>query len=122
MAIIIQIRRGTAAQWAAANPILADGEVGLEKDTLKEKIGDGVTEWNSLTYRTLGATFPIITISGRPWELRKTVNLNDPAKAATLEANDIIVGSPAAGEFMMLRYNGGDNTDFDNNYTIISGI
>lgn len=122
MAVIIQIRRGTAAQWTDANPTLADGEIGLEKDTGKEKIGDGVTAWNSLGYRTLGATFPVITISGRPWELRKTVNLADPAKSSILEVNDILVGSPASGQFRMLRYDGGDNTDFDNNYTIISGI
>lgn len=46
----IQLRRGTAAQWAAANPVLADGEVGLEKDTTEIKYGDGITPWNSLPY------------------------------------------------------------------------
>ena len=46
----IQIRRGTAAQWISANPILASGEPGLETDTHKGKIGDGVTHWNSLGY------------------------------------------------------------------------
>lgn len=50
MADIIQIRRGTAASWTATNPILADGEMGLEKDTKKIKFGDGITAWNSLTY------------------------------------------------------------------------
>jgi len=56
MAAIIQARRGTAAQWIAANPILADGEFGHEKDTLKLKIGDGVTAWNSLDYLAMVAT------------------------------------------------------------------
>jgi hypothetical protein len=50
-----QFRRGTAAQWTAANPILASGEFGFETDTLKAKLGDGVTAWTSLTY-ALGAT------------------------------------------------------------------
>jgi hypothetical protein len=49
MAIKIQLRRGTAAEWTAANPVLADGEPGLETDTGIMKIGNGVTAWNSLT-------------------------------------------------------------------------
>jgi len=50
MAVQIQLRRGTAAQWTSANPTLASGEVGYETDTNKEKIGDGTTAWNSLAY------------------------------------------------------------------------
>lgn len=41
-------RRGTAAEWAAANPILASGEIGFETDTKLMKMGDGVTAWNDL--------------------------------------------------------------------------
>lgn len=48
--ITIKLRRGTATQWATTNPILAEGEVGLETNTRKFKVGDGVTAWNSLTY------------------------------------------------------------------------
>ena len=43
-------RRDTAANWTAANPTLASGEVALETDTRKFKIGDGSTAWNSLNY------------------------------------------------------------------------
>lgn len=46
----IQMRRGTAAEWTAANPVLAAGEPGFEKDTNKLKIGDGVTTWSLLPY------------------------------------------------------------------------
>ena len=46
----LQLRRGTDAQWVAANPILAAGELGVETDTRKVKIGDGTTAWNSLDY------------------------------------------------------------------------
>lgn len=46
----MQMRRGTAAAWTAANPILAAGEWGLETDTKKLKMGDGSTAWSSLTY------------------------------------------------------------------------
>lgn len=46
----ILIRRDTAANWTTANPILADGEQGYEKDTGKMKIGDGVKTWSQLAY------------------------------------------------------------------------
>jgi hypothetical protein len=47
---IIQIRRGNAATWTSLNPTLSAGEMGLESDTRKVKIGDGSTAWNSLSY------------------------------------------------------------------------
>lgn len=47
---VVQFRRGTAAQGAAANPVLNLGELAYETDTAKFKIGDGVTAWNSLPY------------------------------------------------------------------------
>lgn len=45
----IQFRRGTAAQWAAANPVLAPGEPGFESDTGKQKIGTGAA-WSATPY------------------------------------------------------------------------
>jgi hypothetical protein len=47
---VIQIRRGTAAAWAAKNPTLAIGEPALETDTGKQKMGDGTTPWATLPY------------------------------------------------------------------------
>jgi hypothetical protein len=46
----IQIRRDTAVNWTAANPVLALAEPGLEIDTNLIKYGNGVTAWNSLPY------------------------------------------------------------------------
>ena len=46
----LQLRRGTEAQWDAANPTLAAGEIGIETDTNTFKFGDGSTAWNSLSY------------------------------------------------------------------------
>lgn len=46
------LRRGTTSAWEAANPILAYGEPGYEKDTGKLKIGDGIHAWNELPYLT----------------------------------------------------------------------
>lgn len=50
MASIIQIRRDTAANWTATNPTLAQGEIGIETDTLKAKVGTGATAWTGLSY------------------------------------------------------------------------
>jgi hypothetical protein len=47
---LIQIRRGNAAAWTAANPTLAQGEMAIEIDTFKIKVGNGSTAWTSLGY------------------------------------------------------------------------
>jgi hypothetical protein len=46
----IKLRRDTAANWTAENPILAAGEPGLETDTGKVKYGDGVSRWNAIEH------------------------------------------------------------------------
>jgi 3D (Asp-Asp-Asp) domain-containing protein len=52
----LQNRRDIASAWTSANPTLAAGEMGLETDTSRFKLGDGVTAWNSLAYAyTAGA-------------------------------------------------------------------
>jgi len=51
----IKLRRDTAANWTQENPVLAEGEPGLETDTGKIKYGNGTTPWNSLDYSGAGA-------------------------------------------------------------------
>ena len=46
----LQLRRGTAADWTSVNPVLAAGEMGVETDTRKVKVGDGATSWSGLDY------------------------------------------------------------------------
>jgi len=46
----ILLRRDTAANWQSANPVLGQGELGVETDTGKAKLGDGSTAWNDLAY------------------------------------------------------------------------
>lgn len=60
MAVQIQVRRDTAANWTSANPTLAIGEIGYETDTGKLKIGTGATAWNSLAYYALLNAFVTI--------------------------------------------------------------
>ena len=46
----IQLRNGTAAEWTAKDPTLLKGEMGIETDTHKIKVGDGSTQWSKLAY------------------------------------------------------------------------
>ena len=46
----MQVKRDTASDWTAANPVLSDGEIGYEWDTRKLKFGDGTTPWIALPY------------------------------------------------------------------------
>ena len=49
----IQLKHGLAASWTKSNPVLLAGEMGIETDTLKMKVGDGASNWSALGY--LGA-------------------------------------------------------------------
>jgi hypothetical protein len=46
----IKLRRGSRDQWTASNPILADGEMGVELDTGLLKVGNGFQHWDHLPY------------------------------------------------------------------------
>lgn len=73
MAVQIQFRRDTAANWASANPVLAAGEMGVETDTRKYKLGDGATAWSSLAYSVFDGFTP-----GRRYVFDDTVTDADP--------------------------------------------
>lgn len=71
MAQQIQLRRGIAADWTSANPTLAAGELGIETDTNKFKIGTGSATWTALSYAAVGtvnsvdsSTADIFSVSG----------------------------------------------------------
>lgn len=46
----LQLRHDTAANWIARNPTLLAGEIGIETDTNRMKIGNGTLNWASLPY------------------------------------------------------------------------
>lgn len=52
--VTLIMRNDTAANWASKNPTLAAGELGIETDTRKFKVGDGATAYNSLKYASGG--------------------------------------------------------------------
>ena len=65
MSATIQLRRDTAANWTAVNPVLHPGELGLESDTSKLKVGDGTTAWTSLAYFAGGGGGAVSSVFGR---------------------------------------------------------
>ena len=52
MAVNIQLRRGTSEEWTSANPILMEGEVGVDTTNDNFRIGDGATNWDDLPVAT----------------------------------------------------------------------
>ena len=78
MATRMQQRRGTAAQWTAANPTLAAGEIGFETDTNKFKIGNGSSNWAALQYFANTAGLEALLNDGAPAALN---TLNEIAAA-----------------------------------------
>ena len=84
MATRMQQRRGTAAQWTSANPILAAGEIGFETDTGKFKMGNGSSAWSALSYFADSSDFDTTAIES-------TID----SKVATA-VNNLVAGAPAA--------------------------
>lgn len=74
----LRFRRGTAASWTAANPILSLAEPAWESDTFRGKVGDGVTNYNTLPY-VLGNTATATSY---------TVNVRDFGAVGDGVAND----------------------------------
>ena len=58
----VQLKRGSAAGWTSKNPTLLRGEIGLEMDTKKFKVGDGTTAWDGLDYWADVADPNLVTI------------------------------------------------------------
>jgi len=89
MAIRIQLRRDTAANWISSNPTLRAGEMGIETDTLKFKIGNGSSTWTAIT------AYANITASGLSSSLGSYILQSaqgTPTGPAELDSNgDLII-------------------------------
>jgi len=89
MAIRIQLRRDTAANWTSTNPVLRAGEFGIETDTLKFKIGNGSSTWTQIT------NYANVTSSGLTTSLNDYIleaDLGNPSGPAKLNSSgDLLV-------------------------------
>lgn len=82
MAIRIQLRRDTAANWATANPVLLAGEMGIETDTLKIKIGNG-NNWNSISQYANTVPSDLVNTLG---DYVLVADMGQPSGVATLDS------------------------------------
>lgn len=102
MSVTIQVRRDTAANWASVNPVLAQGEIGLETDTAKAKVGDGATAWASLGYWEPGGTYPLTTLGdllyeGASGSARLPGNATATREFLTQQGTGAVSAAPAWG-------------------------
>ncbi len=108
---VIQLRRATAAYWTTSNPVLRRGEPGFEIDTLKLKIGNGSTAWNSLAYLT-------------PDDLVTETELNDALAGFTTVPSGVIsqyVGATAPTGYLFCRGQQLDRTAYPTLFNALGG-
>lgn len=114
MADIIQVRRDLAANWTSANPTLAQGELGLETDTLKIKYGDGSTAWNSLGYFVAAADGKVKIDSGATPDYLGAANSDGVLRTdATLDYTD-------GGNFITLSLDSTLKSNYDAAFSHVS--
>lgn len=101
MSVQIQLRRGTAAQWTAANTLLAEGEIGIETDTGKIKVGDGSTAWTSLAYFTgsgavsaVTGTAPVASSGGATPAISLSANYGDTLNPYASKTANFVLAAP----------------------------
>ncbi len=87
MTYTIRLRRSLAADWTAANPVLGEGEAGVESDTRYFKFGTGTLAWNELPY-AIG-----------PGDLMPdAVGLPDGKMLAIVDDEWVVVDAPSSGD------------------------
>jgi hypothetical protein len=100
MATRMQQRRGTAAQWTSADPILAAGEIGFESDSGQFKIGDGVNHWEELSYfknlEDLGGSLDDYVPVDTKGQANGVASLDSSGKIPVGQLGNLINGAPDA--------------------------
>lgn len=84
----IMQRRDQEAIWTSTNPVLFEGEAGHETDTGRWKLGDGVTAWIDLPYKS-----GVDSVAGKTGIV--TLEVADVDGAAPL-ASPVFTGNPTA--------------------------
>lgn len=94
--IQFQFRRGTASEWTSADPVLAAGEMGIETDTRKVKIGDGTTNWANLSYGLGSDDLQIITSVGSTTNQAISIT-NSTVSSNTVSGALVVTGGVGVG-------------------------
>ena len=101
----IQLRHDTAANWTSVNPILYEGEVGIETDTKKQKIGDGSTPWNNLAYDLGSTALQRLDADGQPVAKYLLVDNTKTAHSASADLSSYINDSTSASYEVLVEVN-----------------
>lgn len=125
--IRIQLRNATAAEWVEKDPVLLKGEMGIESDTAKTKIGDGTSKWSTLKYSGVDEE----TIKGIINNNRDKVNVLKLEEGKTDAEMLATISNPVQGDMAVVEsefttgktsrtayvYNGTAWAAFDGNYS-----
>ena len=123
----IQLRNDLAATWNSKNPVLKKGEIGIEIDTRKMKVGDGTTTWNALSYMGADAndilavindnrdTCTQIELTQGQTDTDGLATITSPKKGDTAIVSKLIVGDKKS--YTAYVYNGENWAACDGNYS-----
>ena len=123
----IQLRNDLAATWHSRNPVLNKGEIGIEIDTRKMKVGDGTTAWDALSYMGADANDILAVINENrdnctQIELTQgqtdadgLATITSPKKGDTAIVSKLIVGDKKS--YTAYVYNGENWAACDGNYS-----
>ena len=123
----IQLRNDLAATWHSKNPVLKKGEIGIEIDTRKMKVGDGTTAWEALSYMGADAndilavinenrdTCTQIELTQGQTDADGLATITSPKKGDTAIVSKLIVGDKKS--YTAYVYNGENWAACDGNYS-----
>lgn len=123
----IQLRNDLAANWTTKNPLLKKGEIGIEIDTRKMKVGDGTTAWRDLSYMGADAndilavinenrdTCTQIELTQGQTDADGLATITSPKKGDTAIVSKLIVGDKRS--YTAYVYNGENWAACDGNYS-----
>lgn len=122
----IQLRNDLAETWKTKNPVLLKGEMGVETDTRKIKIGDGKSTWTTLAYVGADANDILAVINDNRdtcTQIELTQGQTDTDGLATIvspkKGDTAIVSKLIAGDkksYTAYVYNGENWAACDGNY------
>ena len=109
---IFRLKRGQSSSWVDQNIVLAAGEPGVELNTHRMKVGDGVTPWKDLPYTGISADEARAIAS-------ETANLS---RVIVNSLEEIDITAPNAEKIIYMVPNiEQDGTNTYDEYMIISG-
>lgn len=112
-------RHDTKTNWATKNPVLLQGEIGIEDDSGLFKIGDGVKAWESLGYANDAKTASHYEVSANDGET-DTEAIARALPDTTFNQDDIVIISRVISGTKISKtayvYDGGAWKALDGNY------